>query len=101
MPKTQWNEKNLEMDLPLALKMLVISLQIFFVSRLLGETGVQLLQILSPSVDGSFALQLGLFQSGYFLQQSLLLFFPNADLCDRVISSQLVLLLKECRRIGS
>lgn len=77
--KRKWD---LEMDLPLALKVLIISLEILFVSRLLGKTGVQLLQVFAPSMDGSFALQLGLFQSGYLVQQSLLLFFPNADLCD-------------------
>ena len=83
------------MDLPLALKVLIIALQILFVGRLLGKACVQLLQVLPPAVYGSFALQLGLLQSGYFVKESLLLLFPDTDLCPsngikKVRESQLV-----------
>jgi hypothetical protein len=69
------------MELPLALKVLIMTLQAFFVGRLLGQPGVQLLQVLSPAVDGSLTLQLRLLQPGYFAEESLLLFIPHGDLC--------------------
>ena len=79
----------------MALKVLIIALQILFVGRLLGKACVQLLQVLPPAVYGSFALQLGLLQSGYFVKESLLLLFPDTDLCPsngikKVRESQLV-----------
>ena len=71
---------NLEMHLPLTLKVLVITFEILFIGRLLGKAGVQLLEVLAPSVNGSLALQLGLLQSVELLKESLLLLLPDGDL---------------------